>query len=211
MSRFVERLRSSCVDPPHGDALCWIARTASLAWGIYSIYGLALCLVRGEDFVLSYVIALVGLLAALSGLRWHLVPAIPLISLGVPYLAGQLLHDPVVLCPQPILFAVGLLAAGMANIAAFLKERVLDRHQPPQRLLGILAGIACGLPGLALCVVSLWSYSTLGDDCEWGQDSMLGGLTVLVAVIGLVVSFTVGAIGALVFNGAWRLWHRAKS
>ena len=47
-----------------------------------------------------------------------------------------------------------------------------------------LTALACGLPGLALSVVSLWSYYQLGDDCEWGQQTMFGSMHILAAIIG---------------------------
>jgi len=64
-----------------------------------------------------------------------------------------------------------------------------DEHK--QKPHGCLSAVAvfCELVGLALFTVSMWSYSTLGDDCEWGQDSMFGGMHILAAMAGAVLFF----------------------
>jgi len=197
------RARDFFFGPPHGSALCWLARIAALAWGGYFGYMLAVHAAGGEDFIPVYVVSAIGLAAVLAGMRWHLASAMPLVSLGAPWLCAPLLHHPIQLCPQTLLFNGALLAAGLLNIAALLHEREWTR---PKRL-ETAAGLVFSLPGLVLCILCLWAYATLGDDCEWGQDSIMGGLTVVGGAIGLALSFVGIVLGAWLFRGAWRLWH----
>ena len=207
MDEFSERVQYSIIGPPHGDALCWGARIMSLAWVLFLIFLLVLGLANGGMQNPFVVLPLIGLATALAGLRWHLVPAISLTSMGVSYLGSMLLHDPVQMYPLPLLITVALSVGGIVNTLAWLNERNRSQCQPRQRHFETLVGLVCGLPGLALFVLSLWSYSGLGDDCEWGQDSMLGGLAIMAAIVGAALSFIGLFVGMWVFRRAYQLWH----
>jgi hypothetical protein len=201
MGRSLEDVVFSIIGPPHGSALCWATRIMALAWVLFLMSILVLGLLWGEVLYLAF--PLVALAPLIAGLRWHLVPAVLLTSAGVPYLGALLLHDPLVSQPSQWLFVMALLAGGIVNLLAWFDERAWSKGQ-------LLAGLGCGLPGLALCVLGLWSYSGLGDDCEWGQDTMAGGIVVLAAMVGLVLSFVGLFVGMWVFRRTYLAWHKDK-
>lgn len=70
-----------------------------------------------------------------------------------------------------------------------------------------LVALLFGLPGLALFVLSLWFFWALGDDCEWGRESMLGGMSLLAAIAGAVLFL----IGEVVGVRAYRRWRSERS
>jgi hypothetical protein len=85
-----------------------------------------------------------------------------------------------------------------------------SKKQSRRELLEALTALVCGLPGLALSALSLWSYSSLGDDCEWGQQTMFGGMHILAAIVGAVLFFIGLVVGVLVFRWVCRLGHDDK-
>jgi len=207
MRNSLGRMLLAVVGPAHGNGLSWVGWIASLAWLVFLTYPLALCLESGSIFV---VLPLIGMPAAVAGLRWHLVPAVLLTSIGVSSLGAWLLRDPVEVQPAQLLFALALTGGGIVNALAWVSERKPSRLQSRWRYLEAVAGIVCGLPGLALLVLSLWSYSGLGDDCEWGQDTMFGGLTVVAAFVGCVLSLGGLFGGMCIFRCVSRLWQDDK-
>ena len=125
MSEFCERVLFSIFGPPHGGALCWAARIVSLAWALFLMSLLVLGLANGGTLNPFLVLPLIGLATALAGLRWHLVPAICLTTMGVLGL-GALLVDSLFWGSHPgagPLYAMALLAGGIVNIMALVEER----------------------------------------------------------------------------------------
>lgn len=210
MREFLEGALFPVIGPPHGDGLCWAGRIMSLGWVLFLAFSLVLGLAGGGIQNPFVVLPLIGMVVALAGLRWHLVPAILLTSVGVCYLGALLLHDPVQFQPAALLFAAAVTTGGIVNALAWLSERSPSKCPAGWRHLEIVVALVCGLPGLALFVSSLWSYSGLGDDCEWGQDTMMGGLAMLGAIVGAVL-FLVALFGGMsIFRRVSREWQEDK-
>jgi hypothetical protein len=82
-----------------------------------------------------------------------------------------------------------------------------NKKESWREFLEALTALVCGLPGLALSALSLWSYSSLGDDCEWGQHTMFGSMHILAAMVGAVLFFIGLAVGVCIFRRVWRVAH----
>jgi hypothetical protein len=71
------------MNDPHGGALCCLGRIASLVCMLCVLFPLVPIVASGGIQNPFLVLLLIGVAVALAGLRWHLVPAIVLTSIGV--------------------------------------------------------------------------------------------------------------------------------